>query len=186
MECLCQFNDPSMNRMSVAICSILAAKVRMMTNIVHMCDVTMMICQIDKICTRVAFHCTQQQDFFWRAVVVRGGGGDDWKRERDRERSIICLKHNWSIILLHISMILSDRFLSTVFFFADIYWSDIFTGSQASVHEENAAACQVQSGVQCHRHHTQIHSQCSMEPYRLITFQSHIACLICISNLHRL
>lgn len=46
MECLCQFNDPSMNRMSVAICSILAAKVRMMTGIVHMCDVTMMICQI--------------------------------------------------------------------------------------------------------------------------------------------
>lgn len=27
MECLCQFNDPSMNRMSVAICSILAAKI---------------------------------------------------------------------------------------------------------------------------------------------------------------
>ncbi|XP_021353883.1 protein zyg-11 homolog B-like [Mizuhopecten yessoensis] len=27
MECLCQFDDPSMNRMSVAICSILAAKI---------------------------------------------------------------------------------------------------------------------------------------------------------------
>ena len=27
MECLCLFDDPSMNRMSVAICSILAAKV---------------------------------------------------------------------------------------------------------------------------------------------------------------
>ena len=28
MECLCSFDDTSMNRMSVAICSILAAKVR--------------------------------------------------------------------------------------------------------------------------------------------------------------
>jgi len=28
MDCLCLFDDPSMNRMSVAICSILAAKVR--------------------------------------------------------------------------------------------------------------------------------------------------------------
>ena len=27
MECMCQFDDASMNRMSVAICSILAAKV---------------------------------------------------------------------------------------------------------------------------------------------------------------
>lgn len=184
MECLCQFNDPSMNRMSVAICSILAAKVRMMTNIVHMCDVTMMICQIDKNMYQSCISLYSATGFFLESSC--SSGGDDWKRERDRERSIICLKHNWSIILLHISMILFDRFLSTGFFFADIYWSDIFTGSQASVHEENAAACQVQSGVQCHRHHTQIHSQCSMEPYRLITFQSHIACLICISNLHRL
>ena len=28
MECLCSFDDASMNRMSVAICGILAAKVR--------------------------------------------------------------------------------------------------------------------------------------------------------------
>ena len=28
MECLCLFDDSSMNRMSVAICSILAAKVK--------------------------------------------------------------------------------------------------------------------------------------------------------------
>ena len=32
MECLCQFLDPSMNRMSVAICSILAAKVRFLAH----------------------------------------------------------------------------------------------------------------------------------------------------------
>lgn len=115
MECLCQFNDPSMNRMSVAICSILAAKVRMMTNIVHMCDVTMMICQIDKNMYQSCISLYSATGFFLESSCS-SGGGDDWKRERDRERSIICLKHNWSIILLHISMILFDRFLSTVFF----------------------------------------------------------------------
>ena len=39
MECLCQFDETSMNRMSVAICSILAAKVCVFVNILlmHVC-----------------------------------------------------------------------------------------------------------------------------------------------------